>query len=129
MSGATIEEARTWAGFRTAHVARSTGTLVVVVDGFEQGIESPGLGACRWFTICEDHDRLVGHPTLAIAKFHSSAPEEWCEVCGGQEPMSLDDEPIGEDVLDALRAADLSTAGVVGDVKLDSPTDWIEDGR
>lgn len=75
-------DAATWAGFRSARIARSTGTLVVVVDGFEQGLESPDdRYAPRWFTMCDDHGTCCGHDTLALATSHASAPEGWCEDC------------------------------------------------
>lgn len=78
-------DAAEWAGYRSAAFARSTGTLVVVVDGFAAGIESPGMGAPRYFTVCDDHGRLVGHSTLKLARYHASAPEEWCGICSGTE--------------------------------------------
>lgn len=80
-----IRDAQQWAGYRSAAFARSTHTLVVVVDGYEHGLEDPAMGGPRWFTICDDHGRCVGHDTLALAKFHAVAPEEWCGVCRGDE--------------------------------------------
>jgi hypothetical protein len=72
--------AATWAGYRQASFARSTGTLVVVCDDREQGLESdPTVG--RWVTICDDHDSCVFHLTLAVAIQHASAPEGWCDSC------------------------------------------------
>lgn len=87
-----LAEAHDYTGFRSAHFARSTGTLVTVVDGYEAGLESPDTGGPRWFTTCEDHNRLVGHDTLVLATYHASAPEEWCGVCGGQEPADDEDD-------------------------------------
>ena len=34
-----LADARTWAGYRSAHFARETGTLVVVVNAAEQGLD------------------------------------------------------------------------------------------
>lgn len=71
-------EALTWAGVRSASFARSTGTLVVVYDGEEQGMDTE---AGRWQTVCEDHAYIASHDTLAIARSFASAPEEFCEPC------------------------------------------------
>ena len=81
-----LAEAKTWAGFRSAHFARQTGTLVMVVDAEAQGLD-PGDGATKWYTICDDHDQLVGHETLAMAKHHASDPLGWCEVCSGADRL------------------------------------------
>lgn len=95
--------AREWAGFRSAHFARETGTLVVVVSADDFGLD-PGIdGETKWYTICDDHDQCVGHETLATAKYHSSNPIGWCEVCNGTDPgdhlatVTLDD---GTETLD-----------------------------
>jgi len=82
---ARIAEARTWAGFRQAHYARTTGALVVVLDDREAGLDS---GDCvgRWVTLCDDHDRLVFHETLETACSQASDPGGWCGVCNGSEP-------------------------------------------
>jgi hypothetical protein len=77
-----LAEARDYGGLRQAHFARETGTLVVVVNAVEQGLD-PSDGETEWYTICDDHDQLVGHRTLALAKAHAVNPLGWCEVCNG----------------------------------------------
>lgn len=77
-----LAEASTWEGFRSARFARSTGSMIVVVDGFEQGMEDANdKQAPRWFTICDTHGNTCGHRTLAAATSWASAPEGWCEGC------------------------------------------------
>jgi len=56
------------------------------VDADAQGLD-PGDGATKWYTICDDHDQLVGHETLAMAKHHASDPLGWCEVCSGADRL------------------------------------------
>lgn len=76
---ARLADARTWDGFRSAHFARSTGTLVVVVQSAEAGIEDdPEL---PWATLCDDHSSVVCHTTLALAKAHAADPAGWCDDC------------------------------------------------
>jgi hypothetical protein len=70
----------TLAGERQRHVARSTGTLVVVYDGREQDMDADDEGG-RWYTECVDHGEAVRHTTLGLARWHAPAPEEWCEAC------------------------------------------------
>lgn len=75
------------AGWRSTHVARSTGLPVSVYDGKAQGLETIGG---RWYTVCEHHGYLVSHATLRLARWHASAPEDWCGVCNGQDPPEED---------------------------------------
>lgn len=65
---------------------RQTGTLVTVVSEEEAQLD-PGL---KWWTICEDHGRLVGHYTKADAIAWASDPKGWCGVCSGDEPADED---------------------------------------
>lgn len=92
-----LAAARRVAGLRSAHFARETGTLILVVNAEEQGLD-PGDGATKWYTICDDHAQLVGHETLALAKRHASNPLGWCEVCNRADPgctcMANDDGAI-----------------------------------
>lgn len=78
-----LADARRWAGYRSAHIARSTGTLVVVVRNDEAMLDEAG-GA--YSTICDDHGEVIAHETLRLARYHASAPEQWCEVCMGNRP-------------------------------------------
>jgi hypothetical protein len=85
-----LADARTWGGYRQAHFAQETGTLIVVVNAVEQGLDPVG-GECKWYTICDDHSQLVGHSTLALAKAHAANPLGWCEVCNGSDQTWSDD--------------------------------------
>jgi hypothetical protein len=91
---ARLADARTLAGYRSAHFARETGTLVLVLDA-EPAMLDPDGG--RWYTVCDDHSQAVGHRTLSLAKYHAANPLGWCEVCNGADPEAdpalLDDEP------------------------------------
>lgn len=71
-----------YAGWRSTHIARSTGRAVSIYDGIEAGFDVCGG---RWQTLCEDHGYIVSHETLSIARLHASEPEEWCGVCNGED--------------------------------------------
>lgn len=71
-----------WAGYRFHSVALSVHALVVLVDGWEQGLASRGDGDGRWFLVCDEHGSLVSHETQAVARSWMAAPEVWCEDCG-----------------------------------------------
>ena len=95
-----LDEARTFAGYRAAQVNPASGATIVVVDGWEQGLESPGDGGPRWFTICLTHeaaaddcrgDTTVGHYTLADAKHFMRDPQTWCGGC--QDASSYPSRP------------------------------------
>lgn len=59
--------------------ARSTGTEVGLYASLQAGMESdPEL---PWCTVCEEHNTLVCHTTLALARSNAPCPEEWCEEC------------------------------------------------
>lgn len=73
-------DARTWSGYRSAHFARSTGTMVVVVRNDEARLDDSD-GELPYSTICADHMEVIAHPTLALARYHAAAPDEWCETC------------------------------------------------
>jgi len=58
---------------------RETGTMVSV---WRPGtIAEDDCDSARWFTICEDHGSLVGHPTRKLAMQWLSHPLTWCEEC------------------------------------------------
>lgn len=73
------DDVATWAGFRSASFARSTGALVVVVESDAQGLDPDGGGP--WATFCEDHDEFVQHETLGAARSFAPAPEQFCMGC------------------------------------------------
>jgi hypothetical protein len=74
--------ALTYAGVRFASYARTTGTLVLVVDGDAHGVDTDG-GAQPWSTLCDDHGGVCSHETLQAARQWASAPEQWCPYCMG----------------------------------------------
>jgi hypothetical protein len=67
------------AGLRSVVKARETGTYVGVYSGLESGIDSDEDNP--WVTVCEEHDNLLSHPTLALAKAWASSPTTWCQDC------------------------------------------------
>lgn len=73
------------AGWRGTQRPRSTRLPVTIYDGLAQGMDVAGG---RWQTVCEEHGYLISHGTLKLARYHASAPEEWCGVCGGYEVTS-----------------------------------------
>jgi hypothetical protein len=75
-----LTDAATWAGFRLARFARSTGTLVVLVNGEEAGLDTDGG---PWSMFCADHGCVIGVDTRQIAESLMSHPEGWCDVDGG----------------------------------------------
>src|SRR4051812_5471557 len=88
----TVEEdPRTTLGYRYHTHARSTGGgLVVLVDGYEQGLctpeesvrnESGDRGDGRWFLICDRHGALLSDDVQAKLRPFMSAPEQWCSAC------------------------------------------------
>lgn len=90
------------AGCRQLRRARSTGTLVGVYDGEEAGLDTDGG---RWSTVCEDHGTIIAHDTLTLARYHSSAPEGWCEEC--MKPAELrDSDAYADDPEGATRLWD-----------------------
>jgi len=85
----TYYDPRTYDGYRTHSKARSTGTVVVLVDGHEQGLA--GHDDYRWWLICEAHDTCCSWETQAPARHFMPAPEQWCEDCQtayyGEDPQ------------------------------------------
>lgn len=67
----------TWAGYRRHSRARSSGTLVVLLDA-EEALLDPCGG--RWYLMCE-HGFLCCWPTQRAAISYMPFPEEWCEMC------------------------------------------------
>lgn len=78
-----LADAQSFAGLRAAHFARSTGTLVLVLNGEEAGLDTGHDGSDPWSTVCEDHGTVCSHPTLELARSHAACPEGWCEDCRG----------------------------------------------
>ena len=67
-----------YAGLREWRKNRRTGTTVAIYDGLAAAMDTD---AGRWQTVCEDHGAILSHETLALARYHAAAPDEWCEGC------------------------------------------------
>lgn len=63
--------------------SRVTGTLVGVYHAGQAGMEDDP--ETPWATVCEEHNTLVCHPTLALAKVHAPDPTVWCDGCRGDD--------------------------------------------
>jgi hypothetical protein len=72
-----LDNASSIAGYRHASFAKSTDTLVVLVNSAEQGIDHE----LPWTLICEEHNAIMQFETRAQARSWMSAPEQWCEDC------------------------------------------------
>lgn len=73
--------ATTYAGHRGHTTARTTGTLIVLMDGHAAGITTPGDGDGRWCLLCDDHGGIVTFGRQADARSYMAHPEEWCPTC------------------------------------------------
>jgi len=83
------DDVRDYAGFVSAHRARQTGTLVVVIDDrtgtwSNDSLDDFGDGTSPWWTLCEQHGTMVQHHTRATALRHAADPLGWCEGCGAE---------------------------------------------
>lgn len=56
---------------------RQTGTQVTVCRAEAIGADPID----PWYTVCEDHGNLVGHPTRRLANWHAADPIGWCPDC------------------------------------------------
>ncbi len=74
------EQAKSLAGYRAGSIARSSGALVLVLDGEPAGLDTEGG---RWQTLCDDHGSVCSHDTLALARSWASCPEMFCDDCAG----------------------------------------------
>lgn len=71
--------AETWAGYRQATFSQTTGTMVVVLRAADAGIDDdPDY---PWATLCDDHDSVCLHRTLAVARDFAPTPDAWCQGC------------------------------------------------
>jgi hypothetical protein len=73
----------TCGGARISRKCRATGTVVTLYDGRESGDDIDGG---RWQTVCEDHGTIICHETKRFAELALSHPDDWCDVCMGNEP-------------------------------------------
>lgn len=76
-----LEDARTWAGYRQAHIARDSGSMIVVLDGEAARMDT---FSGRWQTVCDDHGTVISHETLALARAHAADSMSWCDACRGE---------------------------------------------
>lgn len=75
------------AGWRQTRVARTTGLPVSIYDAEPAGMDPDGG---RWQTVCEAHGSIISHQTLSLARYHASAPDEWCACCMGDHTEACD---------------------------------------
>lgn len=75
----TTETLRDYLGYRAHTTARSTGTVVLLLNAEEADLDTDGG---IWATVCEEHHNLMNHETRALARSWMSSPEQWCEDCG-----------------------------------------------
>lgn len=59
---------------------QQTGTTITVVSAAEAQL-CDGAGTTKWYTICEDHNGLLGHATQRLARYFAASPIDWCEEC------------------------------------------------
>lgn len=69
-----------YAGLRYYAKARSTGTIVMILNGEEAGLDTSGG---PWSIMCDTHGAVIAVDTLKMARAHVSEPEFWCDVDGG----------------------------------------------
>lgn len=67
-------------GLIQLRVARSTKTPVAVYAGKEAGLDTED-GTHPYSTVCMEHEWVICHTTLTLAKEWASHPEDWCEEC------------------------------------------------
>jgi len=59
--------------------SRHTGTEVGLYHGEQSGMERDPESP--WVTVCEVHNTLVAHASLALARSHLPRPDGWCDEC------------------------------------------------
>lgn len=73
------KEIKSWAGFRYARRSPLTGNWLVVCKTSDHAMDDEN-GTAKWMSICEEHNTICTHQTLALAKDHLQHPE-WCDGC------------------------------------------------
>lgn len=73
----------------TTRRVHQNGVRVTVIHAVDLGAD-PNDPDARWYTVCESHGSMVGHPTRRSAEWHAPDPMGWCEECrsGSTQPMS-----------------------------------------
>lgn len=75
-------------GCVTQRRSRATGHLYGLYNA-EQARMDTAAGA--WATVCEDHDTICNHDTLALARYHLPSGD-WCERCMAERPAEEEEE-------------------------------------
>lgn len=67
-----------YAGLIDYRKSRQSGTHVGLYRAEEAGLDPDGG---QYVTVCEEHNTLVNHDTLSIARSHMPYPSGWCDDC------------------------------------------------
>jgi hypothetical protein len=67
-----------YAGLRAWLRNRRTGSRIAIYDAQAADLDAD---AGRWSLVCETHGAILSTETLALARYHAAAPDEWCEEC------------------------------------------------
>ena len=76
---ARLDDAKTWAGYRAARINPESGSLIVLVQAADAGLEDDPR--TPWATVCGTHSTLTVHETQENARGWMSDPMTWCEGC------------------------------------------------
>lgn len=76
-----VSDPTTYYGYRAHTRARSTGTTVVLLDGHDADISTPGDGDGRWCLLCDEHSGITTFQRQSEARRYLAHPEEWCPGC------------------------------------------------
>ena len=67
------------AGCVVQRISRKTKTLVGLYSSEQSGMEIDP--EWPWSTVCEEHNTLVSHGSLAAARATLPDPTNWCDEC------------------------------------------------
>jgi len=85
MSAHTRYSVNGYDGCVQLHRSRKTGHLVGVYNNEQAGMDDND-GLEPWSTVCEEHNTICSHRTLALARDHAGDPMGWCEECAEAMP-------------------------------------------
>lgn len=71
--------------------SRATGTLVGLYRSAEAGMEEDP--ETPYTTVCEEHNTLVCHATLKLARENLPDPRGWCDECRDKKPRTSPTKP------------------------------------
>jgi hypothetical protein len=80
------EDVRTWSGYRAHRIAKSTGTLVVLVNADDAGLGNDGTEP--WYLICDAHGSLLSDTNRRRLSGHMGSPEDWCDECRNHQNLA-----------------------------------------